>query len=151
MHTALFAIMLSIAAGGGGQNARGSHWSACQMTHRVQEFDRLQDMPVIVQTEVRRLVGTIAEPGEPFNPTDVIGEGAPQHRFIRGVRSNRRWFVWYEHGGIGHHRHVLEIGIGLSGIPPHQRPAAAVSANLTGDPCRVTDALLDGVHVGAEY
>jgi len=43
----------------------------------------------------------LAAPGARFNATDVIEPGFPSRRLVLGGRCEDRWFVEYEHGGIG--------------------------------------------------
>ena len=49
----------------------------------------------------------MAEPGEPFNVTDVVHANLPMHRLKFGGASSDMWFVYYEHGGIGFHYHLV--------------------------------------------
>lgn len=140
-----------------------SHWPACTMRHRVTVISRLEDMPASIQADFRGRVGPIAGPGEAFNSGDefVIGDTTPTRRFLRGVRNGDYWFIWYEHGGLGFHRHVLAYTLffngnaNLSGEPHRARPDDRVEthlmANLTGDPCVATDAILDQVYPAQEF
>ena len=118
-------------------------------------------MPESIQADFRRRVGPVAAPDEPFNPGDVSygGDTTPSRRFLRGLRSGFYWFIWYEHGGFGLHRHVLTYSIMVNGStyqgPDRIRPTPAMEtrleSNLTGDPCRATDAVLDRVFEAAEF
>jgi hypothetical protein len=120
-----------------------TNWPMCRLTHPAQIFRRLEDLPRIVQDQVRSDIGEIAAPGEPFTSTDA-GFNGPIRRFLQGIRSGRYWIIWYEHGGRGLHRHVLAYGIGVSGLT--HEPRAMLEANFVGnDPCSATDAILDGV------
>jgi len=140
-----------------------SHWPACRMRHRVRVLSRLEDLPASIQADFHNRVGRIAGPGEPFNSSDVyvMGDMTPDRRFLRGVQSGDYWFIWYEHGGFAFHRHVLAYAIrfngtsSLSGEPhrarPNERVETSLQANLTGDPCVATDAILDGVFASDEF
>lgn len=50
----------------------------------------------------------IARPGADWQVTDVVmpGRSLPGRRFIIGVQSGARFWVWYESGGIAHVTHV---------------------------------------------
>jgi hypothetical protein len=130
-----------------------THWPSCRMRQEAVVFHRLEDMPESIQADFRRRIGRVAALNDAFNPGDVVyvGDPTPERRFLQGVRRGGYWFIWYEHGGIGLHRHVLTYAIGVDGIPPDQRPAVALVSNLTGDPCSATDAILDGVFEAEEF
>ncbi len=50
----------------------------------------------------------IAEPNEPYQATDIVQHDRPERRFVfAGVGVGVGSFVFYEHGGIGHHLHVM--------------------------------------------
>jgi hypothetical protein len=44
---------------------------------------------------------SLADPGSRFNATDVIEPGLPRRRLVLAGRCENRWFIEYEHGGIG--------------------------------------------------
>ena len=133
------------------------------MRHRATYFSRLEDMPEPIQADFRERVGRVAAPDEAFNPGDVIytDDPTPERRFLRGLRSGDYWFVWYEHGGFAFHRHVLAYSIRINGnayvsgephrAQPGDRVETTLAANLTGDPCIATDAILDGVFETEEF
>jgi hypothetical protein len=140
-----------------------SNWPACSMRHQVTFISRLEDMPASIQADFRGRIGDIAGPGEAFNSGDetVVGDTTPTQRFLRGVQSGDYWFIWYEHGGFAFHRHVLAYAIrfngtaALSGEPrrarPNERVETSLEANLTGDTCVATDAILDSVFPSEEF
>lgn len=43
----------------------------------------------------------LADPGARFNSTDVIEQGLPRRRLVLAGNCEDRWFIEYEHGGIG--------------------------------------------------
>jgi hypothetical protein len=43
----------------------------------------------------------LADPGARFNATDVIEPGLSRRRLVLGGYCEDRWFIEYEHGGIG--------------------------------------------------
>ena len=124
----------------------------CTMKHHVSSLFRFADLPEAVRTDLTDRAGTLADRGEPFNSTDVVTNGdGPGRRFIRAVQSEDNLFVWYEHGGIGLHVHVLAYDIGrASGIPLQSAPANLEANYVTFNPCAATDAYLDGVYPAAE-
>ena len=52
--------------------------------------------------------GEISPKGGPFNPSDVL-DGKPERRLLDAGRTGALYFVLYEHGGIGHHVHLLLV------------------------------------------
>lgn len=60
----------------------------------------------------------IANPGEKWTAGDAIPRSMlhrPRRRLIFGGTSPSLWFMYYEHGGIGRHQHLLVIGKGDAG------------------------------------
>lgn len=49
----------------------------------------------------------LANPGERFNSTDLIDARYPTRRLVLAGGDSRSWFVSYEHGGRGYHRHLV--------------------------------------------
>jgi|SoiMethySBSTD1v2_1073268.scaffolds.fasta_scaffold50519_2 hypothetical protein len=49
----------------------------------------------------------LANPGERFNSTDIIDTRYPMRRLVLAGVESRSWFVSYEHGGRGYHRHLV--------------------------------------------
>jgi hypothetical protein len=49
----------------------------------------------------------LANPGERFNRTDVVDPRYPLRRVVLAGLGARSWFVSYEHGGRGYHRHLV--------------------------------------------
>jgi hypothetical protein len=43
----------------------------------------------------------LADPGARFNATDVMEPGLPRRRLVLAGGCDDRWFIEYEHGGIG--------------------------------------------------
>lgn len=55
-------------------------------------------------------VGTdrvMANPGEPFNKTDLVDGDLPMQRLIVAGRSDSLWFVYYEQGGVAYSRNLV--------------------------------------------
>jgi hypothetical protein len=53
----------------------------------------------------------LAAPGKRFNATDVIEPGLPRRRLVLGGHCDDRWFIEYEHGGIGRSVAVIVLRI----------------------------------------
>ena len=53
--------------------------------------------------------GKLASKFEEFNATDVILVNAPRRRIIDYVTTNSTTYLWYEHGGIGLHQHLVSF------------------------------------------
>ena len=51
----------------------------------------------------------IADVDEPYESTDVIWSNAPHRRLLLAGRAATHWFLAYEHGGRGHHHHLVII------------------------------------------
>jgi len=88
-------------------------WPTEQAKAERQRFQVLAWEPVRSLSEVDKAVlrelkarfgedDRIADRGEPFRATDVV-DGNPARRLVVAGRAERRWFVCYEAGGIGHH------------------------------------------------
>jgi hypothetical protein len=94
-------------------------------------------------------VGIMAEPGAAFNPVDV-GSG-PHHRFLRAGSYGNTLFVWYEHGGLGYHRHVAFFSPVASSDPPSTslRPFM-LGSFVSEDLCAATKAFIIGVRPAAQ-
>jgi hypothetical protein len=77
-----------------------------------------------------------------FNATDVVISGLPMRRLISAGRAGDRWFVWYEHGGLGMHAHLVFID-----LPPDVKEPVLL-ANMTAWPptrlCALTAGILSG-------
>jgi hypothetical protein len=95
----LLPLLLAFALGTGPAQV-----SDCVLGRDINWISSFQSLPEQIKVEMLDQVGVMADVGEAFNPADV-GTG-PRHRFIRGGSYGNIWFVWYEHGGFGYHRHV---------------------------------------------
>ncbi len=49
----------------------------------------------------------MANPGDPFNATDVVDTAVPMHRLVLAAGSSESWLIYYEHGGRGYQRHLV--------------------------------------------
>jgi hypothetical protein len=63
----------------------------------------------------------MAAAGEPYQATDVVLDDLPWRRFVvAGVsaQSPDIWLLCYEHGGIGHHHHLIlfELENGVASV-----------------------------------
>lgn len=75
-----------------------------------QEVRAVADLPPAVQAGlgVRRpgLLG-VADPGQPFNVTDVVDNKLPMRRLLAAGRDGDTWLVALEQGGRGYHVQVF--------------------------------------------
>jgi hypothetical protein len=79
---------------------------------RYQPIESLRELPPELAAAFRKHVHEVpvADRGEPFSATDVRNGDAPQRRFLAAGTAASGAFVAYEHGGIGHHYHLLLFG-----------------------------------------
>lgn len=87
----------------------------------------------------------MADTGEPFIPFDVVDSDLPQRQFQRAYQFDDRVIVWYFHGGIGTHIHIVEMRQ-LQDAHEHHPTLRLSSRRLYGPPCLATQALLDGIN-----
>lgn len=116
----------------------------------VERFESLSEMrPEVVKFLLDRLAsqtaaersGLMAERDAPWQATDVADPNypLPLRRFISGVRSGNRWFIWYERGGKSYSTHLVAYNFS----PP--APSPILVSHLTpllNDLCPVTRTLL---------
>lgn len=78
-----------------------------------------RDLPEAIRnafaTLTREKTFELAEPGERFQATDVGEPGLPRRRLILAGWCGTRWFIHYEHGGIGLSRMVVVMDRGANG------------------------------------
>jgi hypothetical protein len=114
----------------------------------------LKEVPDIA-SEFDRLGLAIADVGEPFVPYDVVdsSKDLPPRQFLRAYAFKDRTIAWYYHGGFGTHVHVLELREMADGTPgaPSEPVLRVTGAQLSGPPCRATQALLDGVRESGDW
>jgi hypothetical protein len=78
---------------------------------------------------------SIAEPDQPFDSTDVLSNPPlPSRRFILGGEAPYFWFVAYEHGGRGLHRHL----VGFFHLEANNTTTTIYSCSWTSDSEPVT-------------
>jgi hypothetical protein len=78
-------------------------------------LDRLEQLPEPVRTNLLSHFGkgepggksVIANPKEPFNAGDAINISYPMRRLVFAGASDALWFVYYDHGGIAFHEHLV--------------------------------------------
>jgi hypothetical protein len=104
----------------------------------------LDAMAPAIRAELARQFGDptgqhikMAARDQDFNVTDAIGhdqEGWPFQRFIQGGRSGKRWYVWYEYGGIAYGLHAA-----IWDLPDNAgTPLLILSASLPSGLCEFT-------------
>lgn len=97
-------------------------------------------LPPTIFEAVRRELGDLALPDEPFNATDVVEPAAKSRRILFVWHKAERWIVASERGGRGYGNPVLALAFGAD-----SRDAKLV-ASRTAFPdtlCKVAAALLD--------
>jgi hypothetical protein len=143
--TLVSALVLLVAPTAAGASARSPE---CELGRSVKWIETLGALPSSVRSGLLARAHDMADTGQPFNQYDY-GDG-PRHRFIAGGQVGSEWFVWYEHGGRAHHRHVVFFEVGMvdaKGSAPPLAMANFVSSNL----CTATRAYLEGVHPAANF
>ncbi|HEY4135621.1 MAG TPA: hypothetical protein VGO34_10445 [Alphaproteobacteria bacterium] len=122
----------------------------CPLTNVDETFDSLDAMPAEIGkdlvsrfSDVTVLTGGtgIARRDEFYYVGDVkfASLSGPDRRFVQGARRGQRFVLLYEHGGVGHHDHVVVYERGTD-VPLH----AAV--NATANPrerCDIAQRALD--------
>jgi hypothetical protein len=103
------------------------------------DLNSITKLPPSLKSWIAGTVGPMSDRNGPFNPTDVIlYKDAPAARFIRAGRINDNWFLWYEHGGVAHTKHIVLLHLELELTQIADKTYTAMD-----DPCPLTDALLD--------
>jgi hypothetical protein len=67
-------------------------------------------IPASVRTALFNLMKydpRLADRDERFNATDLVDDRLPMRRLVFAGGTATAWFVYYEHGGIGYHRHLV--------------------------------------------
>lgn len=68
-------------------------------------IDETRKLPEPIKNAFATITGdrpfALAEPGARFNATDVIEPGLTRRRLVLAGNCGDRWFIEYEHGGIG--------------------------------------------------
>jgi hypothetical protein len=110
-------VSLWSAVAAGQQPAASGALSGALRTHLQTEpfaiVTSIRGLPLGVRDQLLKLWGTqtldIAEPGTPFQSTDVIGTPRlPIRRMIAaGCSSDHHCLLYYERGGIAHTRHAV--------------------------------------------
>jgi hypothetical protein len=82
---------------------------AVQQSSHFHELHGTKSLPPAVFALCVEKGGAMAEPGQPFQATDVIiqGQNLPGKRLIWAVTDGDYYIVHYERGGIAHSFHVL--------------------------------------------
>ena len=144
---ATLAILLAVPFAASGRDTQRD--LQCHFRHPVVDIGSFDELPAQISQYTllqmdpsgARLTSAqeIAPLGQRFNPTDVL-DGLPTRRFIRAGRAGDKWFLWYEHGGLGYAK--ILVVYSLDG-----RPAPSVVAHdayLNENPCDLIDGILDG-------
>jgi hypothetical protein len=122
--------------------------ASCGFSQPARMITSLKDAPTIAAA-FKGAKLDMADAGEPYIPYDSEDEksrGLPHRQFLRAYEFERRTVVWYYHGGFVTHVHVVELAKQLD---DKGRVATVLglrgNVNVSGPPCKATQALLDGV------
>lgn len=79
---------------------------------KYRSIESLRELPPELAAAFRKHVHDVpvADRGEPFRAGDVRIDDVPPRRFLAAGTSPTGSFVAYEHGGLGHHYHLLLFG-----------------------------------------
>lgn len=112
--------------------ARAMPNTQCALTTPVEEVQHLSQLP----PELLELLPPIADIGAPFNATDSASDPSlPFRRLIRAGNRDTDWFVWYEHGGVGHFWQAV-----VARVVPDRDPMIMANAGTISDTlCSLTD------------
>jgi hypothetical protein len=126
----------------------------CSFSEPARIIASLKEAPDIA-AELDRLGLAIADVGERFVPYDVVdsSKNLPPRQFLRAYAFKDRTIAWYYHGGFGTHVHVFELRKTVDSAPgASSEPILRITgAQLSGPPCRATQALLDGVRESGDW
>ncbi len=67
----------------------------------------LADLPPALREALHQKLGTIAQPNQPFNATDMIEPNLPSRRLIFIWSTPDRWIIATEHGGLAYNDPIL--------------------------------------------
>ena len=119
----------------------------CGLPFAIRPVDRFADLPEPIRADILK-DGPIADAGQDFNRGDtILDRTLPYRRFVRaGSHDGMRWFVWIEHGGFDGHLDILGYAQMLDTLTTFTWHR---SAELSGEPCAATNAILNRVTTGA--
>ncbi len=105
-------VMIAVAVTGAtGSMAAEEEKLASALLEEFQPVRSLDALPTVIQRDLgNRIPDRLAGPGEPFRATDVIIDDRPSRRLVLVARASGDvdlWVVCYEHGGRGHHYHIV--------------------------------------------
>lgn len=81
----------------------------------LKQIDRVAALPIAIRTGQFTVDGSaatgwrIAEPGGPFNPTDVTVPGMLGRRLIFAACNSKLCLIHYERGGVAHFYEILAL------------------------------------------
>jgi hypothetical protein len=157
LRTRLFGVGALLTAWSGalaGQPSEQPNFTArlpeCAFAERPTLVFAMRDAPMIAHEFQRQRVA-IADAGEAFNWTDVVGPPAvPERQFARAYGFGERWIVWYWRGGFGVTLHIREM-VEFTPVPGGPMALRMTPNALGGEPCQATQAILDGVRSAQGY
>ncbi len=107
-------------------------------------FARLADMPEPVRKNVLAH-GKMAEPGQPYEATDVIMSDNPRRSFVIGGRQGDYFFVWFRQGGFSNYEVVYGYELLFSNSKERRDPTYFLVGQFKVKPCAALAALFQGV------
>ncbi|BBX97016.1 hypothetical protein [Mycobacterium lacus] len=117
--------------------ARAAPNTKCTLATPVQEVQSVSQLP----PELLKLLSPIADVGAPFNATDSVSDPTlPFRRMIRAGDRGSDWFVWYEHGGIGHFWQAVVVRV----VPGGETKVLANAGTISDALCSLTDGVFAG-------
>jgi hypothetical protein len=89
----------------------------CPLPPEASRSYTIAALPEVVRADfLSHIRGSIAAPGENFNPSDVtFPNSPPSRRLIEIDHFKDRWLIIYEQGGIAHFLHLVTYRISHSG------------------------------------
>jgi hypothetical protein len=120
-------------------------YPVCAVSHATVFYDRLKDMPQEIQDDARKR-GPIADAGERYDRGGASFPNRPSRGFVRGGKSEGKWFVWIDQGGYSRYYSVFGYEDVFEGANIPSKPVRI--ANFQGDPCAAINAIFDGVSSG---
>lgn len=96
-----------------------------------------KDIPESVLTVLKKRIGNVSLPGDPFNPGDVVQKGVPSNRVMFAWNRGTRYLIATERGGRG-----LYVDIFVYDLDPKSNTATLVSEDKPTSTCESANSLI---------